>query len=41
MMENPKTYFNTLKYASDFLLCGLNFLLEDNAILITFSKWSK
>jgi len=35
-MENPKTYFNTLKYASDFLLCGPNFLLGDNAILLAF-----
>jgi hypothetical protein len=41
MMENPKTCFNALKYASDFLPCGPNFLFEDNTILLAFSKWSK
>ena len=41
MLENPKISVNTLEYAFVLLFCGPNFLLEENAVLLSFSKWSE
>ncbi len=41
MLENPKNCFNALKYVFVLLFCGPNFLLEENAVLLSFSKRSE